>query len=71
MAPIGRTYVLNDMAMVTDEEIGSTVLQIDLHANQPVSVSWQMMQRNALAEVECSLVERLPVTATKLAKQRP
>lgn len=63
------TYVLNNMAMVTNEQVGAAVLQIDLHANQSVSVTRQMMQRNALAEVEGSLVKGLPVAAVKLAKQ--
>ncbi|HEX3639967.1 MAG TPA: hypothetical protein VHV10_01615 [Ktedonobacteraceae bacterium] len=55
------------MAMVTNEQVGTTILQIELHANQSISVTWQMMECNALAEVEGSLVKRLPVTEFKLA----
>ena len=53
--------------MVTNEQVGTTILQIDLHANQSISMAWQMMQCNALAEIKCSLVKRLPVTKFKLA----
>jgi hypothetical protein len=33
------TYVLNDVAVVADKEKGSTVLKIDLHADQAVCVA--------------------------------
>lgn len=53
--------------MVADEQVSTTVLQIDLHTNQAISVSRQVVQGDALAEVECSLIEGLPVTVSKLA----
>ena len=39
----GKTYILNNVAMVTNEQVGATVLQIDLHADQSVCVTWQMV----------------------------
>ena len=74
------TYVLNDVAMITNEEEGSTVRHINLHPNQAcevleapslpltwfkltISVTWQVMQSDALTEVEVPLVEGLPVPA--------
>lgn len=32
---IQSTYVLNDVAMVTDEEEGTAIRHIDLHTDQP------------------------------------
>jgi len=49
------------VAVVTDEEDGSTVRQIDLHANQTVGVAGQVVQGDALAEIETTLIEGLPV----------
>lgn len=57
----GTTYVFNDVAVVADEQISTAVLQVDLHPDQPVGMTWQVMQRNPLAEIERSLVEGLPV----------
>jgi len=51
------------MAVVRDEEECATVRQVDLHANQAVGMSRQMMQRDALTEVNRSVVKRLPVPA--------
>ena len=57
----GGTYVLNDMTVIADEEVSPSFRHIDLHPNEPISVTWQMVQGNALAEVECLIVERFPV----------
>ena len=61
------TYVLNNVAVIANEEISATVLEIDLHANQSVGVPRQMVQCDALAEVEGSLIESLPITTVKSA----
>ena len=55
--------VLDNVAVIAHEDDCAVIEEIDLHANQTVSVSWQMVQGDALAEVECSLVKGLPVTA--------
>lgn len=57
----GNTYVLNDMAVIADEENRAAVWQVDLHAHQTVRVPWEVVQRDALAEVEAAFVEGLPV----------
>lgn len=49
------------MAVVTDEEDRAAVWEVDLHAHQTVRVAWEVVQRDALAEVEAALVESLPV----------
>ena len=45
------TYVLNNMAMITNEQESATVGKVDLHSNQSIGVPWQMVQRDALAKV--------------------
>lgn len=57
------THILNDMAVIADEENRPTVRQVDLHAHQPVRVPGQVVQGDALAEIEGALVEGLPVPA--------
>lgn len=49
------------MAVIADEEYRAAFGQVDLHPDQTIRVSWQVVQRNALAEVEAALVECLPV----------
>ena len=49
------------MAVIADKEDRAAVWKVDLHAHQPVCVAWEVVQRNALAEVEAALVEGLPV----------
>jgi hypothetical protein len=56
------------MAVIRDEEESSTVGQIDLHANQTICMSRQMMQRDALTEVNGPVVKSLPVPAVMLAQ---
>lgn len=57
------TYVLNDVAVITNEQERAAVLEIDLHADQAIRVSWKMVQCDALTEVERPLIECLPVPA--------
>jgi hypothetical protein len=47
--------------MVTDKEESSTVQKIELHADQAVCMPRQMMERNSLAEIHSSFIERFPV----------
>lgn len=61
MELICGTYVLDHMAMIADKEDRSALGQIDLHSDQTVRVSWEVVQSDALAEVEAALVEGLPV----------
>jgi len=49
------------MAVVADEQICASLRQIDLHANETISVTWQVVKRDALTEVHGPLVERLPI----------
>ena len=49
------------MAVITDEEDRAAVWQVDLHAHQTVRVAREVVQRDALAEIEAALVESLPV----------
>jgi hypothetical protein len=58
---VGITYVLNNMAVIADEEDSAAVGKVDLHSYQTVRVAWEVVQRDALAEVEAALVEGLPV----------
>lgn len=55
--------ILDHVAVVADEEEGAAVGKIELHSNQAVRMAWQVVQSDALAEVQCSLVEGLPVSA--------
>lgn len=57
----GRTYVLNYVTVITNEQEGAVFWEIDLHAYQAVCVSWQVVKGDALAEVEGALIECLPV----------
>jgi len=51
------------VAVVADEEDRSTVWQVDLHADQTVRVAGQVVQGDALAEIEAAFVKGLPVPA--------
>jgi hypothetical protein len=37
------THILDNVTMVANEQVGATVLQVDLHANQTIRMTWQMM----------------------------
>ena len=54
-------YILNHVAVITNEEVSAAIWQIDLHPNQPIGVAWQMMQRDTLAKVERPLIEGFPI----------
>ena len=58
-----RTHVLNHVAVIADEEDGSAIGQVDLHADQTVGVAGQVVQGDALAEIEAAFVKGLPVPA--------
>ncbi len=58
------TYVFDDVAMVRHEEEGAALLHVDLHADQAIGVAGEMVQGNALAEVEALVVEGLPVAGS-------
>jgi hypothetical protein len=60
------TYIFNDMAMVTDEEPSATIRHIDLHTDQTIGVSWQVMQCYTLTEIKGLLIKGLPI-ATKVS----
>lgn len=49
------------MAVIADEEDRSALGQVDLHSDETVRVPWEVVQSNALAEIEAALVEGLPV----------
>lgn len=49
------------MTVITDEQICSTVRKVDLHANQTIRMTRQMVEGDALAEVKRPLVESLPI----------
>lgn len=54
------------MTVITDEQEGAGIGHIDLHSNQTIRVTRKMVKRDPLAEVECLVVEGLPVTKSKL-----
>ena len=54
-------YILDNMTVITDKQERATIWQIDLHADQAICMAGQVVKRNALAEIEGSLIERLPV----------
>lgn len=47
--------------MITNEEEGSAVRQIDLHSNESFSMPRKMVQRDPLAEVYGAVVECFPI----------
>jgi len=49
------------VAVITDEEDRAAVRKIDLHSHQSVRVAGEVVQRDALAEIEAAFVEGLPV----------
>lgn len=53
--------VLDDMAVIADEEESSTLGHVNLHANEAVCMSRQMVKSYPLTEVYGSIVEGLPV----------
>lgn len=47
--------------MIGDENKGAALGHVDLHADQAISVAREVMQRNALAELERAFVKGFPV----------
>lgn len=37
------TYIFNDVAVITDKEEGAAIVQVNLHADETIRVSRQMM----------------------------
>lgn len=68
---LAATHVLDDMAVVGDEQECTHLRHIDLHANKTVGVAGQVVKRDALTEVECPFVECLPVPTPKSAHLVP
>lgn len=66
-AKLATTYILNDMAMIAGEEECPSVRHVDLHPHKPICMARKMMQSDSLTEVECLLVERLPIPDSLLA----
>ena len=55
------------MAVVADKEDRAALGKVDLHSDEAFGVARQVMECNALAEVQAALVERLPVPGRVLA----
>lgn len=53
--------ILHDMSVIADEQECTVILQVELHANQSVRVSRQVVQRDSLGEIDGAVIERLPV----------
>ena len=51
----------NRCQQILREKAYCRLLTIDLHAHQTLSVAWEVVQGNALAEVDLPLVYNLPV----------
>lgn len=49
------------MTVVTNEEKGPTVGKVELHPDQTVGVTGEVMQRYALAEIHRAVIESFPV----------
>jgi hypothetical protein len=47
--------------MVTDEEKGPTVREIDLHTDESIGVPREVVQGYALAEIHDAVIEGFPV----------
>lgn len=64
------TYVLDNVAMVRDEQERAHFRHVDLHTDETVGVAGQVVKSDALTEVECSFIECLPVPAPQSASVR-
>ena len=56
-----RTYILNDVTVVTNKKERPSLRHIDLHPDEPVRVPRQVVQRDALTEIHRLVVECFPV----------
>lgn len=57
--------VLDDVTVIADEQERTAVRQVQLHADQAVCVAGEVMEGDALAKVQRSLIEGLPVAVAK------
>lgn len=55
------TYILNDMAMVTDKEEGTCLEHVDLHSNQTIRMPRQVVESDALTKVQALIRKGFPV----------
>jgi len=62
--------VLNHMTVIANEEEGSAVAQVQLHADQAVGMAGQVVKGDALAEIEGAVVEGLPVASAGISLRR-
>lgn len=60
------TYILNDMAMVTDKEEGTRLKHVDLHSNQTIRMPGQVVESDALTKVQALIREGFPVSVAIL-----
>lgn len=60
---LGDTWfvVVHDVGVVADEEEGAVVFEVDLHADEAVGVTGEMVEGETLGEVDGTIVERFPV----------
>jgi len=49
------------MAVITDEEESAAVQEIELHADQAICVTREVMKSDALTEIHRSLVKCFPI----------
>ena len=65
---VSQSYILDYVAMVTDEEESPSFGHVDLHPDQTVCVAWEMVQCDALAEVHGLVIEGLPISVAAISK---
>lgn len=53
--------ILNDVAMITDEQESPALRHVDLHSYEPICMAGQVMKSDALAEVHHPFIKSLPV----------
>lgn len=53
--------VVHDMSVIAYKEESSVVLEVDLHCNETICVTWKMVKGEALGEIYGSIVEGFPV----------
>lgn len=63
---ITMTYILNDMAMITDEEEGTCLKHVDLHPNQTIRMPGQVVESDALTKVQALIRKGFPVPIARL-----
>lgn len=53
--------ILNYVAVVADEEECATIGKIELHSYKTIGVSWKVMKGDSLTEINCAIIESLPI----------